>query len=380
MFNQGIKLPFRLLGIPLYLEWSFLVILPLLALSIGGRAGPMGQLFGLPDPAGLTVGATPYILGFTAALGLFIGVVLHELGHALTAQSYGVRVERISLWFLGGVAQFETMPRQRLAEAVVAIAGPVVSFALAAFCWFIQLYIPHNWDAVRFLLLYLTSMNLVLGLFNLLPALPLDGGRVLRSVLAAGMSFGKATRIAARVSRILALLMGVYGLLTGNYLLAVVAVFVFIAGSAEAASAQMEESLSNIPIRSLMNPNVATIPPETRIGELSELVWRYRHNTFPVADFAGRAMGVIRVDEIQGHDALTQVSDVMKPASTIHEDATAADAYIALLRSESSSLIVTDSLGRIVGFVTQTDLERAIQLRRLIRESTPPHIGRPRPA
>lgn len=377
MFSQGVKLPFRLLGIPLYLEWSFLVIVPLLALSIGSRVGPMGQIFGLPDSYSLTDGAMPYLLGLTAALGLFLGVLLHELGHAVAARAYGVRVERISLWFLGGVAQFEQMPRQRLSEAVVALAGPAVSFLLAALCWLSLLFIPPDLTPLRFILLYLTSMNLLLGLFNLLPALPLDGGRVLRSVLLLFMPLGRATDNAVRVSRLLAILMGLFGLLSGNFLLAVIAIFVFLASAAEAHAARMEEGLDNLPATLLMNPNVPSIPPETRVDELSTLVWQHRHTSFPVVDFDRRVMGVLKLEHLLNADPSRPVLDYMSPPSTAPISSSASDILRLIERCDCDAVFITDSSSRLVGVVTPADLERAVRLRQIIPGSH--QRGFPRP-
>ena len=128
MFNRTIRLPFTLLGIPLRLDWSFLVILPLLALMIGSRIEHLAGMFGMPAPQATQLGGswTAYLLGLVAAVGLFAGVVLHELGHAVMARAYGVRVRSITLWILGGVAEFDEVPRDRGAEAIIAMVGPLV--------------------------------------------------------------------------------------------------------------------------------------------------------------------------------------------------------------------------------------------------------------
>src|SRR5687767_3455115 len=131
MFGKGLRI-FSAFGIPVYLDFTFLIVLPLFTMTIGNAIKNGRDAFGLAfDISPLREGALPYVLGFTVVVGLFLSVLIHEYGHALTARRYGVRTKRITLWLLGGVAQLENMPRQRGAEAVVAIVGPLVSFALA---------------------------------------------------------------------------------------------------------------------------------------------------------------------------------------------------------------------------------------------------------
>jgi Zn-dependent protease len=135
MPGRGWRLPFRLLGIPVSLDPTFALVLPLFAWLIANQVGAFATLLAqvgvVLDVTDLTTGATPYVLGLASALGLFASVVVHELGHAVTARLYGVQTKMITLWFLGGVAQLEDMPRARGAEAVVAIVGPIVSGALS---------------------------------------------------------------------------------------------------------------------------------------------------------------------------------------------------------------------------------------------------------
>src|SRR3954469_11186292 len=142
MFRKAFRLPFRLAGIPLYLDISFLIVLPLMVWLTTQNLGAMVRHPTAPVASGLFRGPAALLLGVVAVAGLFASVVLHELGHSLTARRYGVHVRRITLWFLGGVAEFEEMPRQRGAEAVVAIAGPIVSFALAGLFWAVSTLLP----------------------------------------------------------------------------------------------------------------------------------------------------------------------------------------------------------------------------------------------
>jgi len=249
-----------LAGIPLYLDISFLIVLPLMVWMTTQNLGAMVRHSASGFDPAVFSGPAALLLGLVAVAGLFASVVLHELGHSLMARRYGVHVRRITLWFLGGVAEFEAMPRQRGAEAVVAIAGPVVSFALAALFWAVNLLLPSNVAPYLQLVTgYLCAINLMLGLFNLLPALPMDGGRILRSLLALGMPHVRATMIAGNVARVVAIGMGVLGLM-GNLWLILLAFFIWSAVRAETQQGLATDLLADLRVGDLMNPDVRAVP------------------------------------------------------------------------------------------------------------------------
>lgn len=169
---------------------------------------------------------------------LFALVVMHEYGHALTARHYGIRTRGITLYPIGGVAMLEGMPDNPRHELLIALAGPAVNFVLAAVLWGTSGVLPAGASDFARLLVY---ANLVMGTFNLLPALPMDGGRVLRAALSLRMPADRATRVATRVARGLAVLMGTFGLLTPGYgMLAVIALFVWVASGSELRAAQAD--------------------------------------------------------------------------------------------------------------------------------------------
>lgn len=303
MFRKGFRLPFRLAGIPLYVDLSFLIVLPLMVWSTARSFASVISLSGL----------LPIALGAIAVVGLFTCVILHELGHSLTARAYGVKVRRITLWFLGGVAEFEEMPRQRGAEAVVAIAGPIVSFALAGIFFALNALLPHASPVTYLIVWYLGALNLMLGLFNLLPALPLDGGRILRSLLALRMPHLKATMVSGNVAKVVAVLLGLYGLVQGSPWLILMAFFIFTA-----------------------------VKAETRYSVVTELL-----RGFAVSDLMTRDVPV----------------NLYTPLPAIPESATALDAFRLMGQTEAPALIATDATGQPVGVLTQADLQRAIQMR-----------------
>ncbi len=364
MFGKSYRLPGTLLGIPVYVDLSFILILPLLAWIIGSQVGYFAKMFGISMDASLTSGAMPYVLGLVAALGLFVSVVVHELGHAVTARGYDVKVTRITLWFLGGVAQFEEMPKQRGAEAVVAIVGPMVSLAIAVVCWGILRATAGAGAGVHFVLAYLVYMNVVLAIFNLIPALPLDGGRVLRSVLALGMPQARATEITAGISKFLAILMGVFGLFSLNFFLLLVAIFIYMAVSAETRTGQLEDLLRGALVKDLMNPDVHTVPPDLNVSELEQRMFREHHLGFPVIDAGGNLLGMVTLHDVEGRDPTTLVREVMTPdPPTLPEKATAVEALHLMSRNGFGKVIATREGGRMSGIITKKDLMRLIQLR-----------------
>jgi len=363
MLGRSYRLPLNLLGIPVYVDVSFLVVLPLLAWIIGSQLGYFAAMFGIPVTRTLAVGMAPYGLGLIAAAGLFISVVLHELGHAVMARRYGVKVRRITLWFLGGVAQFEEMPKQRGAEAVVSIVGPLVSLFIGGVCGLLLRTMPAGEIAGRFLLAYLTYMNIVLAVFNLIPALPLDGGRVLRSLLALAMPQTQATQIAGGISKFLAVAMGLFGLFSLNFFLLLVAIFIFAAVSAETRTGQLEELLRGALVRDLMNPHVSTVSPDLAVSDLTERMLQEHHLGFPVTDGNGNVLGLVTLQDVQGKDPALPIRDVMQPdAPTLPEEATAVEALRLMTRNGFGRVIATDH-GRMSGIITKTDLMRLIQIR-----------------
>ncbi len=391
MLRGGIKLPFKLLGIPVTLDHSFLLILPLFAFLIGSQLPAFVtqlRLVGVVVPPGdLTAGATPWVLGTIAALGLFSSVVVHELGHALVARLYGVRTNEIRLWFLGGVAQFQEMPTRRGAEALVALAGPVTSGLLAVLLWFAVPLVQAS-PGATVVVAYLAITNVGLALFNLLPALPLDGGRVLRSVLALFMPYLRATTVAVALSSGIAIVGGIYGVVSGQLFLVIMAFFVYNAGRAEAQAAFLKDALEGLRARDLMTPEPITVEPGMPLSQLARLGEFRRHVGYPVVDPDGRLLGFVRLgagraytdgDEGRGTDEPrpplegTTVTDVIQPAETVGPREPAIETIRRLSESELGRLMVVDETGRLLGIISKTDVVRLLSAQAAQR--TPPRGG-----
>lgn len=356
MLQRGFPL-FRVLGIPLYLDFSFLLILPLLAFLIGSNLPVYLELFGLPQDPSLLQGTLPFLLGLSAALGLFTSVLLHELGHALVARRFGIATKRITLWLLGGVAQMERIPREPKKELWIALAGPAVSFALALFFHLAR----TEAGALGFLTHYLALINLMLGLFNLLPALPLDGGRVYRALLALRKPYLQATRQALALSQAVAWALGLFGLVVFNPFLVLIAFFVYMASRAEGEAALLAQALSGLKVKNLMTPNPLVIPPSLSVQEALELALAHKVSGFPVVE-EGRVLGVVGLEGLEGANPLAPVGHYLKEPLVLAPEEDALTALERMAERGYVRALVMEG-DQLLGILSKTDLLRAFQIR-----------------
>ncbi len=261
----------RLAGIDLYVHATFLLLLAWLGVVYWRQGGPAAALHGL-----------------TLILLLFGCVVLHELGHALTARRFGIDTRDIVLLPIGGVASLERMPEDPRQEILVALAGPAVNLLIAAFLWLtLGVTTVNSWqensllhgDLVQNLLV----LNLFLALFNLLPAFPMDGGRVLRAGLSLWMDRTRATRTAATIGQLLALWLGFMGLMY-NPILVFIALFVWVGAAAEAGSEEMRSLLHGIPLRQAMITRFDTLSPGDPLSRAVALTLETTQKDFPVLE------------------------------------------------------------------------------------------------
>jgi Zn-dependent protease/CBS domain-containing protein len=361
----------RVFGIPLEIDITFLLVLPVFAWLVAGQLGTLVALlngvFGLSIAAdALRGGALPLAVGFAAVIGLFVGVLLHELGHSLVAMYYGYGVDSITLWLLGGIAQPAEQPRNWVHEFWIAIAGPVVSVLLGVGCYLAVLVIPSGPDVAVFLLAYLAVLNVVLAVFNMLPAFPLDGGRVLRALLARRHSYVRATRQAATVGKLFAVVLGLVGLVALNVFWIFIAFFIYVAATAESKQMVLDAAFQGVTVEELMTPRdrLDVVAPGLAVGDLLDEILATRHTGYPVVD-AGEFVGIVTLSDVQQVDDETvTVGEVMTPAvdlDTVGPDDDAVDAFQTLGSSEVGRLPVVDDAGRLFGLVTRTDLVTAFK-------------------
>lgn len=321
------------------------------------------------------------VFGIVATLLLFASVTLHELGHSLQALKFGVRVRDITLMPMGGLAQFEEIPEEPNKELSIALAGPLVNFGIAALLIGIGAFldaralIPLNelyaslgsvsWSGM---LAFLTSANLLLGLFNLIPAFPMDGGRVLRALLAKKMEHAKATKIAAQVGQGFALLMGLWGFMSGSWTLVIIAIFVWIGAGKESQGAQVRHTLGGATVGQVMTRSPYTLRVNDSLSKAVELTLSTSQADFPVLEWgSNRVAGLIsETDLLRGLQSLGEgaaAREVMRtrivftsPDELLHA------AQQKMLMGRTRALPVLNPEGELLGLLTAGDINEAYRL------------------
>jgi stage IV sporulation protein FB len=346
---------------------------------------PIGRLFGSELRVHATfflllawIGASAYSMGgATAALDqvlfvvlLFACVVAHEFGHALTARRYGIRTPDITVLPIGGLARLERMPEKPGQEIAVALAGPAVNVVIWA-----ALSLIVGGDGMRALLedptatgniaARLAAVNLALALFNLIPAFPMDGGRVLRAALALKTDRVKATRIAASAGQIMAFLFALWGLTTGNLILLLIAVFIFLAAQGEANDVAQRDLAKGLFLRDAMITQFETLAPTDTLHAAGQALIRTTQHEFPVID-RGTLCGFLTrqalfVAMAEGHTQ-RPVSEVMlEEIPTMALNAPLSDVLTAL--HEAPAVAGMDRHGHMLGYVTSENLGELMVLR-----------------
>jgi len=362
----------RIAGIRIGVNWSWLVVFALIVWTLAATIFPDSNP-GLSD-------GTYLAMAVVAAVLFFVSLVLHELGHALVARREGVEIEGITLWLFGGVAKFKGMFPSAGAEFRIAVAGPLVSLAIGVFFVLIA-WIGDLPEAVDGVVGYLGYINLVLLVFNLIPALPLDGGRVLRSILwQTKGDFRWATNVAAEVARVFAFLFIGVGLAEVFFLnsfagvwLAFLGWFLLQAAGAEARYLATRQALGGLRVRDLMVRDPVTVAPDLSLGRfMDEVVWPHRYTSYPVVD-DGRAVGLLPFRSVAQVPRTEwdgrSVRDAMLPLEDVPELTEEDDLVDALAKLGSSGvgrgLVVED--GRLAGLLSLTDLSRALEIGRPAR-------------
>lgn len=316
--------------------------------------------------------------GVGFVLLVFATVVVHELGHAAMARRFGIATKHITLYPTGGVAQLERMPEDPRQELLVALAGPAVNVALAVVSVVAlvalrqKLSVSDAFTGGGSLLARFAAVNTVMALFNLLPAFPMDGGRVLRAVLAMRTSYVEATRRAAGVGRIMAVVLALVGILASP-MLVVVAVFVWIGATAEATEAKTREALSGLPVQAAMLSEVRTIHPDDTLGRVAELLLETPQVDFPVLR-EGRLVGMLAHDALIAGLASEQGGREARVASAMTAAGPTVEPMDPLLRAltlfseRDISVIAVMSHDHLVGLLTLGHIGELLLVRGAIDE------------
>jgi Zn-dependent protease len=351
----------RIIGIPIYIHYTWFIIFGLIAWSLSEGYFPSRY----PDlPA-----STYWAKGLVAALLLFASVLFHELGHSIVAIRNGIGIVSITLFIFGGLARLKEDPKAAWVEFKVAIAGPIASFILAGlFYWAAQMEVGGAGGVA--VATYLALLNMILGAFNLIPAFPLDGGRVLRAVLWKFSGKMKATRIASGVGTFFAYLLilnGVLGLVRGEGLNGVWSILIgwFLKDASAGAYQQvrLSEVLSGVRVRDLMVPECVAIPAHVSIEEaVQNYFLRYGYGGFPIED-RGQLRGLLSLSDVKRIPreewSNTSVQAHMAPVdekTTIAADKDITEALQQMAQSGTSRLVVIDPLQNCIGMITHNGI------------------------
>ncbi len=349
----------QLFGIDLKVHLTFALILAWGAVNYGGSAGPL--------------------YGVIVVMALFTLVVLHELGHSLAAMWYGIPVKDITLLPIGGVARLERMPEKPMQELVIALAGPAVNVVLAGILLPVVLGITATQSTLSLMRLttepgilglstFLLLANISLVVFNMIPAFPLDGGRVFRALIGFFTNHQKATQIAVNVGRVLSIGLGLFGIVTGQIFMAFIAFFIFIAGSQEGQAVAARSILRDIQARQAMSAHNVALSSDATVGQAASMMLRSPQPNFAVLDpISGQFLGVATSrgvsQAMQSGQWHTRITEIMHHAGNIPKIALTSsldEAQDKLSGASSQVLAVYDGL-HFKGLLTTGDIYRTFQ-------------------
>ena len=326
--------------------------------------------------------------GLAFMILLFACVLAHEFGHILTARRFGVPTPDVTLLPIGGVARLERIPEKPIEELLIALAGPAVNVVIALVLITFAGANLHGQDlaaveSARISMVdRLAAVNLFLALFNMIPAFPMDGGRVLRALLAIRLGHVRATEIAASIGQVVAFLLGFLGLF-GNPLLIFIAIFVYLAASSEAQLVAMRAMSRDVPVAAAMMTQIARLSPQAHIDEAVDTLLKTSQSEFPVVDQDEKLVGVLsRADMIRaikqlGPDA--RVSDAMTTEVPTIGHRGCLDEAIRLLHEKQAPAVgVVDAMGKLAGLITSETIGEMLMVRQALRPGA--HIGWIRPA
>jgi Zn-dependent protease/predicted transcriptional regulator len=356
--NWSLKIG-RIFGIDIKVHLTFLLILIWGALNYGGSAGPL--------------------YGVVVTLALFTLVLLHELGHSVAAIGYGIPVKDITLLPIGGVARLERMPERPLHELIVALAGPLVNVVLAVVLLPVvavlatfqgETFSLHmlTQPGLLGLLVFLLTANISLAVFNMIPAFPLDGGRVLRAALGFFTDYQRATQIAVTVGRVLAIGLGLAALFTGQVFLTLIALFIFFVGGQEGQAVAARGILRQVRVAQALTPNTVALSPDATVGQVASLMMTNHQPAFPVLDpLTGQLLGVASHQNVS--QAMEQgrwrsrITDIMQQARSVPTIALTAsldEVQEKLVQTSSRVAAVYDGL-YFRGLISLEDIYRIFQ-------------------
>lgn len=368
----------RLFGIPILIHYTFILVIPLFAWIIGSQiadtADMIREIFQVPVNITLiSSGYFPYLLGIIVALGLFGGVLVHELAHSLVARTKGIRINSITLMIFGGIASMEEGVPDPKAELPMALVGPIASLIVGLVCSGMVYAVPaliRN-PAVAgawiFIFGYLGVLNIILCAFNLLPAFPMDGGRVLRAWLATRMPLHRATKIAADIGKGFAIVFGIIGLFSNPFLI-LIALFIYIGASSESTAVKYSFLLQNVTVGDMMSSPVTTVSPTLPVRDVITMMYTSKHLGFPVVE-RDTLIGMVTLADVNRTSSIDreamQVRDIMtRDPVTLPPSAPVIEA-LKIMSARNFGRIPVVQDGKILGIVTRTDIIKVTELKQI---------------
>lgn len=359
MNDRGSIRLFRFRGIPVRMHWTFALIFL--------WVGYLGIRDGL-DARGMAV-------QFVLVIALFACVVLHEFGHAFAARRYGIRTRDIILYPIGGVARLDRFPDKPVQELVVAIAGPLVNVVIFLLLLLVQMLflrevvmeettgmVAMDWQNLVYILFW---MNVVLAGFNLLPAFPMDGGRVLRALLAMRRDRVNATRLAVITGRVVAFFMMAWAIWTGQFMLGLVAVFVLVMGTQEYGMVRSEQLYSRFTAGGVCRTRYPKVGSDTTVDEIATLLVQGLETAFPVEEPDGSFLSYVRAADVlravaTGHGGLS-VTYIARPIpAAVSADQPLQEVFAFLQADPAALVMVRDADGSLRGFLDRDQIDHVL--------------------
>jgi Zn-dependent protease/predicted transcriptional regulator len=369
----------RIFGIPILIHYSFILVIPLFAWIIGSQilltTNMLQGTFTIPiDTSLITEGIMPWILGTVVAFGLFGGVLIHELAHSVVARRKGIKINSITLMIFGGIASMEEGVPDPKAELPMALVGPIASLVIGLVCVGIAYTVPAVIQnppvagVVIFVFGYLGVLNIILFAFNLLPAFPMDGGRVLRAWLAERMPLHRATKIAADIGKGFAIVFGLIGLFFFSPFLILIALFIYIGASMESAAVKYSYLLHDVTVGDMMSSPVTTVPPGLPVSQVITMMYSSKHLGFPVVE-RDMLIGMVTLADVNRTTSIDReamlVRDIMtRDPITLPPTAPVIDALKIMSARDFGRIPVVQD-GKILGIVTRTDIIKVTELKQI---------------
>jgi Zn-dependent protease/CBS domain-containing protein len=349
-------------GIPIRIHFSLLLVLPLLAFMFGGVVRQAARAAQVPPEL---VGGMPFLWGLLVAVGLFASVLLHEMAHVFYALRTGGQVRAITLMIVGGVSEVTELPKRHRDEVLMALVGPLTSVALGAVLFGLLAVLPETRSfSPRFAVSYVAGLNLFLGLFNLVPAFPMDGGRILRGLLAGRMGIVRATRVAATVGKGFALIFFLVGLLTLNPFLFIIAFMVLSGAEGEARQVRVRAVLEKLRVEQVMTPQFHGVELDTPVAEALGDLRRARRPALPTTEQDQPVGWVVLSDLLQvpeAERARRTVRECSRPPQVVSPEDDAWTAMRRMVEAQPPLLLVLER-GRLVGMLDGNDFNAAIAI------------------